>query len=832
MTKTHDDVDILHTALQYLNAGLCIIPVRPADKKPAISGWKPFQERRPSEDTVREWFTDDGHTGLAILGGRVSGGLFIIDFDMNAEDVFPAWMEFVGRNSTMDVSTWPVVRTGKGYHVYLRTATPPRNLELAKDDAGHIFIETRGEGGYVVAPPTVHSSPLAWPLGRPYCMVQGSILAIPVLDDTETAFVLAACEFFDERTKPAENAARPAASAETLATLVVAGTSNGNGTEKNAASGLNRYAEKAIANQLERVRNAVEGTRNKTIYIAAVEFGKLASAGLMNQHEIETLLRPAAAGYIHTDGEKSFTTTVASGVADGLAKQWSPPPLKHTANGERNGAAARNGVAEKMAGHTGDSRPRDNQTPSASAERNAAAIDAELASLMHTDTGNAERLVERHGHNLRYVSEWNQWLVWDGMVWRRDTTSRVQRMAKDTVRAMYREAATIEDEERRKALASHAAKSENRQRLISMVELAKSEPKVVVEASEMDADGWLLAVRNGVVDLRTGRLMEHARSFNLMRMVDVEYSAAAECPTWLAFLNTIFDGDTAMIDFIQRACGYSLTGDVSEQVFFFMHGTGRNGKSTFANTLAAATGDYYQKLSTESLMARHYSVVPADIAALPGARLAVAAEVEAGHRLAETLVKDLVGGDDIRARFLHQNWFTFRPSAKLWIYGNSRPAIRGTDDGIWRRVRLIPFGVQIPAERVDGRLGEKLRHELAGILAWMVAGCLAWQQNGLGEPPAVKDATAAYREEMDFLAEFLAEACDINAGSTENATDVFHAFSQWCKVNGEKAQTQTAFGRMLRERGYEKSRITGGRRVYHGLRLNENGREMRDEWSG
>jgi putative DNA primase/helicase len=298
----------------------------------------------------------------------------------------------------------------------------------------------------------------------------------------------------------------------------------------------------------------------------------------------------------------------------------------------------------------------------------------------------------------------------------------------------------------------------------------------------------------------------------------VAYHPEAECPTWDAFLWRIMGGRQNIIDFLRRAVGYSLTGMVTEQCLFFLHGTGANGKSTFIEALATMFGDYFQKAPTEMIMTKYGQGVPNDVARLPGTRFVVAAEIEEGRQLAESLIKDLTGGDTVTARFLHREFFEFKSTHKLWMYGNHKPIVKGTDDGIWRRMRLIPFNVTIPEEERDANLPEALKTELDGILAWAVRGCLEWQHDGLGVPDEVKNATKKYRAEMDSLAEFIVDCCVEGPGYLAGAADLHKRYSAWCASINETPMTATMFGRALRERGFEKEHTRNGA-IYKGIGL-------------
>jgi P4 family phage/plasmid primase-like protien len=437
-----------------------------------------------------------------------------------------------------------------------------------------------------------------------------------------------------------------------------------------------------------------------------------------------------------------------------------------------------------------------------------------------TDLGNAERFAAHHGEDVRYCYPWRKWLVRTGARWERDEAGLVHRLAKETVRDIYREASDAEDEDRRKALAKHAAASESEARIRAMVELAKSEAPV--SPDELDADPWLLNVQNGTINLRTGELREHRREDLITKLAPVEYDPDATAPTWGAFLERVLPGEE-LRGFVQRAVGYSATGDTSEQCMFIHHGPGANGKSTFQEAVAAALGDYAMRTPTETLLVKRAGGVPNDVARLKGARFVTASETEEGRRLAESLVKDLTGQDTISARFMWAEWFDFKPTHALHLSTNHKPEIRGTDPAIWRRIRLIPWAVTIlPAEQ-DRKLAEKLRDELPGVLAWIVRGCAAWLQEGLKAPEEVRQATKAYRAEMDVLAAFLADCCVRDEDELAFAGELWGAWKRWCDESGEQAGTQKRFGGRLAERGFLNHRDSRtGRKVWSGLSLRPN----------
>lgn len=439
-----------------------------------------------------------------------------------------------------------------------------------------------------------------------------------------------------------------------------------------------------------------------------------------------------------------------------------------------------------------------------------------------TDAGNAERLVARHGRDLRFCHTWKSWLIWNGQHWAEDTSAEIMRRAKDTARAMSLEAAEVENNDIRDALVKHSRKSESAGALRNMVALAQSEPGIPIQPSDLDRDPWLFNCANGTVDLRTGELRPHAREDLLTKMSPVAFDPAAECPRWLAFLDRIMGGDQELVAFLQRAAGYALTGKTGEHCLFILYGTGRNGKGTFRDTLRAALGGYAHEADFSTFVANKNESPGApreDLVALMGARFVAASEMNAGRRLDEALIKRLTGEDPIRARRLNENGFTFIPVAKYFLAVNDKPVVRGMDEGIWSRLRLVPFTVQIPESERDPELREKLLEELPGILSWAVRGCLEWQRIGLAPPAAVVDATKEYREEMDVFADFLASECVEHPEAKAKAGELYSTYKRWCDENGVYPQTQNAFGRELTKKGFKSDRNFSLGRFWVGIGL-------------
>lgn len=352
---------------------------------------------------------------------------------------------------------------------------------------------------------------------------------------------------------------------------------------------------------------------------------------------------------------------------------------------------------------------------------------------------NAERLAHYFGDRLHYCYERKSWLIWDDNVWRWDTGEKAATFARKTVRNIYLEAANEPDDKARRELAAHAIRSEAHFRISAMIHQAQSESGIPIQLSALDRNQWLFNCLNGTIDLRTSQLQPHRKEDLLTILVPIKYDPAAQCPLWLKFLNDVTGGNIDLQAYLQRAIGYSLTGDTREQVIFFLYGLGNNGKSTFTMTIRTLLGGYAGRLNAEDLMLKDKSFggnAKEGIANLLNKRYVVGSEVQDGRRLDIGLLKDLIGSETIKARRLYEREFEFRPTWKLWLYGNHKPVIADSALAIWRRVKLIPFEVTIPPDKIDKQLQTKLSAELPGILAWAVQGCLNWQQHGLGEPAA------------------------------------------------------------------------------------------------
>src|SRR5215472_1134863 len=379
----------------------------------------------------------------------------------------------------------------------------------------------------------------------------------------------------------------------------------------------------------------------------------------------------------------------------------------------------------------------------------------------------ALRFAGAHADKLRYVAEWGKWFRWTGNRWEEEKT----RYVFDLARSICRDAASACNKKREaKTLASAKTRA-------AIVSLVSEDRRIAATIDQWDTDLWLLNTPGGVVDLRTGTLRPHRPEDYMSKITAV--APGGDCPQFMGFLDTITAGDKAFQKYLQRMLGYTLTGSMEEEEFYFLYGLGRNGKSTLMNTVAAIMGDYCKTASMEMFTVSMHERHPTELAALRGARLVVARETEENRAWAQVLINQITGGDPITARFMRQDGFTYQPQFKLIFLGNHKPRLRAVNVAIRRRLRLLPFTITIPEDQVDKKLAGKLKKEGPGILAWMIAGCLAWQKEGLMKPPNVAEATDQYLEAEDTLSAWIEDCCEQNPGSHTGTTELYQSWKVW-----------------------------------------------------
>jgi len=446
-------------------------------------------------------------------------------------------------------------------------------------------------------------------------------------------------------------------------------------------------------------------------------------------------------------------------------------------------------------------------------------MELKRGNVQFTDSTNASRLVREHGKDIRYNTAWKKWLVWDGTHWKTDEGGAlIHGKNLKTVRNIYDDLAKTNDYRERIEIEKFAMISESVRRRESAVKAAAWVKGLNVTSEQLDSNPWLLNVRNGTLNVLTGEFAGHRQEDMITKIANVDYDPQADCPLWKQFIREIMDYKTEVINFLQTASGWAVTGNTEEQTMFILFGSGANGKTTFLNTILHILGDYGTATPTETFMRKTGDQISNDIARLRGTRFVTTTEAEQGRRLSEPLIKKITGNDQMTARFLYGEFFNFVPTFKIFMATNHKPVIKGTDYGIWRRIKLIPFTTRIPEERQDRRLEDKLKAEASGILNWLLEGTARWKREGLSTPAAVLNATNEYRGEMDVIGNFLKECCAVREGVTVRIGELFKAYAGWCDDNNEHAVSERFFSLRLKEMGYQQGR-TAEARFWSGLAL-------------
>ena len=451
---------------------------------------------------------------------------------------------------------------------------------------------------------------------------------------------------------------------------------------------------------------------------------------------------------------------------------------------------------------------RDHERRSPSGNGAAPELPALDEDVHETDMGNALRLIKQHGGELRYSHREGWWYVWSGKRWERDDTGAVHRRAIKTVRAIYGEAAQAEGDAAKK-LAAHGIRSESEPKLSAMVKLARSGLPVLT--SQLDRDPWAFNCQNGTLDLRSGKLRAHERNDLITKISPVVFDPEAEAPVFMAFLQTIMAGNEGLIRYLQATLGRALSGDVSDHRLEVWDGSGSNGKSTLFNAVHHTLGDYSQPMPPGLLLERRHDHHPTEIADLKGARFVWSVEIGERRALAAEVVTALTGEQTLKARRMHENLWSFQTTHKLFVATNHLPRIKGAH-AVWRRIKRLTFTVTIADVDQDKHLGDKLEDERAGILNWLLAGCLAWQHDGIAEPPEVRAATGAYRADEDVVQRFLEDRCTTGNAHVAETGMLFKAWGEWCAQNNERVGTSTTFGKQLRDHGFTSGQAGSGTR--------------------
>lgn len=788
-------------ALKLRDAGLSIIPTT-KDKIPFFSllpqieengktkgTWTPFKERLATDEELHRWFKV-GNALPAIVGGNVSGyysgQLCQMDFDDHKQlgCVFDEWWELVRKEFDGYFCELLVIHKtpGNGYHVRWRVESP---LILASTDiaarwvvdpkTGGIgeevdtIIEVRAEGQYALCPPSPG-----------YELIQGSLLEIPMISYESHQRLVTIAEMFHT----------------------------------------------AIQNPLPEPELQTKKSRKSDGLSPGDDFNE--------RGDYEKILVKHGWMLVHSNGDKAYwkhpttehATSATWNCMPGLPNRFycfSPntpftkkKPYHKFAiyavlecDGDFTLAAKQ--LAEQGYGEQRKPQKRVNENN----------VEPLFNPIQFTDGWRAKELVRLHGEDMRWSAEKDAWYIWDGKRFQIEKRRQSELFAKNVTGSLVQkaqEAANNGDKNGYYDLIHEAGKADTAAKYRSMISLARSEPEIPVEIEWFDSDPMLLNCQNGIIDMGTGSLLNHDRSKLMTKIVETDYDESAKCPKWLDFLAMIMMDRGTLIDFLQRAVGYSLTGRIHEQVLLILQGGGNNGKSTFVEAVTRMLGDYALHSPANMIIETPYPEHPTAIASLMGQRFVMNAELEEGDILSEGLVKRLTGGDTLTARMMRQDFFQFKPTHKLWASANDMPTIKGASNGIWRRIRKIPFDFKF----IDVNIREfedvqdELAEERSGILAWAVEGCLDWKINGLGIPSEIARATDEFRQDSDTVQLFLDERTIQKEGADIGSNNLFLAYAGWCDQNRVEVLSQTKFSLRLKAKGLPKKR-TGHGNVFQGL---------------
>jgi putative DNA primase/helicase len=766
---------------RYIDSGYSAIPIEPGTKKPGkyssgewhdgMSEWTRFCDRKPSEIEIGHW-TKWPDAGVGVACGF--NGLVAIDIDTDESEIVAAI-----RSAIPDS---PVSKKGaKGETRFYRG-----NVERTDSDGeitgsiasvqfkinGKAVLDVLAHGRQTVLPPTVHPDtgvPYQW-LGSE-SLDYVSIDNLPELpDDINDRLTTALAQFDSASTvKPVgKSKAAPSSAAPSR-------TRNP------------QYVKGAINAELARLANT-SGGRNDQLNKSAFALGTLVGAGELAYDKAEELLFDAATenGYVEKDGASEARATIKSGLDAGVKEPRKiPTPTKGKPAARRRLVAAND---------------NDEEYDCLNGPSNAALP-------VITQDAVAMRFTEIHGDKLRYCYSTGAWFEWTGVVWRKNETQ----LAFNWARRLSRElSASSDDKEMKEVQKASFARA--------VEDFCQADTAHAVTIDNWDNDPFKLGTPGGTVDLRTGVLSPAKQSDGITKLTSVAPAETADCPLWIKFLKEATGNDEGLIRYLQQWCGYSLAGDTREHALVFVYGDGGNGKGVFLNMTSGILNQYSATASMDTFTASRDSKHPTDLAMLRGARMVTASETEEGKSWAESRIKQMTGGDPITARFMHKNFFTYKPQFKLTIVGNHKPVLQNVDDAMRRRFNIIPFTRK--PETPDKELESKLRNEWPAILRWMIAGCLDWLENGLVRPESIVTATREYFDDQDLFGQWLAECCDVEPGNrykSANATALFNSWSVYAVAAGEDPGKAKRLSANLLRKGLTKKKE--GVMVYTGIML-------------
>ena len=815
----------LEYAHEYAAAGISVVDVVADGTKKTRGKWKELQSRILTPEEIDRRFR--GPVGIATITGAVSGNAEAMDVDRPAlVEPFEAAVRALAPGLLERLTIIASPRNnygGRHYRYRVEGRAVAGNTKLAQSEPEPQFekdgtplidpktgkqkigpttwIETRGEGGYILAPGCpgeCHET------GLPYKHLSGPPLAaMPTITAEEHEILWRVAQSFNQYDEEEQVPREPREKGDGL---TPGDDYNLRATWEEVLGGWTKVHSFGDVTHWRRPGKSI-GTSGTTGLKSKVNGTDLFCCFSSNAHPFQG----AAGGRLCTSYSKFAAYALLNHNGDYSA---AAKTLYDLGYGERRDETA-----------DADDKPKRKKRQSAPVVVSEPASTDLRSPSGRTDRANALRFVAIHGADVRWCDPWGKWLIWDGKRHAIDQQRRIESLAKQVADLIWREVAALLPNLHPITAAEvvrFARATSNTRGISDMLTSVKSEPGIAIMPAQLDAHPWLLNCDNGTVDLKTGGLLPHNREHFLTKICPHPYllGPEAECPIWETTIDKIFGGNADLVGFFRRWCGSTVVGEVIEHILAIFWGVGSNGKSLIVETLLEALGDdYATKGASDLLLATHGDRHPTEKADLFGKRLVIVNETDDGRRLAEGVVKELTGGDTVKARRMREDFWSFRPSHSLALVSNYKPDVKGTDHGIWRRLRLLAFlqkfwdrgkGETGPAEyEANPRLKDELRPELPGIVAWMVRGCIEWQRQGLGQPAEVTAATTDYRDSMNTLALFFDDCCSLEEGMTVKASEMRKSYVAWCDENGEKPVSGRKFGEFLADKNVAKRKSNG-----------------------
>lgn len=804
-------VSIHQAAKSMLALSISVIPA--VNKMPAVKAWNPFRQKRMEVSQVESFF--NGSPEIAVLGGGASGGLEIIDIDLKYDDSGTLFEDFSHLVSDADETLWNTLvmqhTRGGGVHILYRCAVVEGNKKLASrpaseaeraknpDERVKVLIETRGEGGYVIAAPSPG-----------YRLFSGHDFGqIPTITSEQRELLFAAARSMNQYV--------PQGAATGQAVLPsVAGFSKRESEEWEITPGDDFDARGDVVALLCEHGWSIVMERGEKVWLKRpgdstaahsanwnVIAGRFWCWSTSTQFEPETVYKPYAV-YAWLKHNGNFSEAIKALVTLGYGKKREPVPFAPPQPGEKPQSAPDIKQVQKW--------------------------------ILEDERGMALLFSALRGHEYVYDNTYKQWRNYRNGVWKTDEENRLygkfaDYMKPSVLKVLEKiskqalESKTKEKTEKLEALRKRvtaAGKSLNNAMPVQRV-LSYCRSFLSTTTEHLDTHPLLFNMRNGTYDFNTASFRQHDPKDLLSKKSHHFYKPDARCPAWMDFLDTVFQQNTELISFVQRAVGYSLTGLSDMQALLFCHGGGGNGKSVFFAVLNSLIGDYYTNIPIDLMLSKERSATDEyQLATMRGARCVVASEIPSGKRLNEAQVKDMTGSDMINARLPYGKPFSFAPSHTLWMFGNHKPVISGTDFGIWRRINLIPFLYSVPPEkrRDTTAMMKEFENEMSGIFNWAAQGFRDYLKIGLSPPSIVLDATEEYKQDSNNFMQFMEEKCLKTTGNVQ-CKILFKSYIDWCQDQGEKpkfARTKQ-MNDFLKSSGFEPKNAAGNVVCVFGLML-------------